>query len=210
MRFRQGKVEPSVSRDKLEAPRASPVRAGAIVLERRSDHFGDSASCYHVRLYSNQPFDLMNFVFREKNVGHVERCPRWPDARRLQVTGTEAQHRPEQIRAELLKAHCLGVNAFCAPSDDVLYRHLSWTYAPISHPVEYKEHQHPNKKQGSRKYEIKPRIHLHRKIWKETDDFAPPAQPSQQNCNKANGEDHDHRLDSAQTDIGKNDKEEKH
>jgi hypothetical protein len=122
---------------------------GELGLARQNIKALFSASRYRVRLYSNQPFDFTNFAFGEENVGRVECCPRGPSPRRLQITGTKAQHGPEQIRAELLKPHRLGINTFCATSDDVLYRHLPWTYAPIRHPVENKEHQHPNNKQSS-------------------------------------------------------------
>ena len=49
---------------------------------------------------------------------------------RLEITSAETQRRPEEIRAQLLEPQSVGIKAFRAAADQVLFGHLPRPYAP--------------------------------------------------------------------------------
>src|SRR5579864_5801231 len=97
-----------------------------------------------VRPHSDQLLYCAYFAIDENDIRDLDRYPLIARRRDLEVAGAETQHGPEQIRAELLEVQPVGVKALCATADQVLYSHLPRTYAPISQPIEHKEHQQPN------------------------------------------------------------------
>src|ERR1700747_3187187 len=89
------------------------------------------------RLHGDQLLYGVHFAADEDDVRNLDRCPR---RCRPEVTGANAQRRPEEIRGGLLESQPVGVKAPRPTADNVLFGHLPWPYAPIGQPVEYKEH----------------------------------------------------------------------
>src|SRR5580704_15591849 len=106
------------------------------------------------RLHGDQLLYAVDFAVDEDDVRNLDRRPALARRCRPEVTGTEPQRRPEEIRTELLEVQPVGVKALRTAADKVLYGHLPRPYAPIGQPVEYKEHHQPNDQQACRKHKI--------------------------------------------------------
>ena len=86
----------------------------------------------------------MHFAIDEDDVRDLDRCPVLARRSRLEVTGAETQRGAEEIRAELLESQPVGIEAVRTSTDQVLFGHLAWAYAPIGQPVEHEEHHQPD------------------------------------------------------------------
>jgi hypothetical protein len=69
------------------------------------------------RFHGNQLLYSVHFAVDEDDVRNLDRCPALAGRSRLEVTGTETQRRPEEIRAELLESQPVCVEALRSTAD---------------------------------------------------------------------------------------------